>query len=71
MERMISVNEKLPEYEKLVLIYYITTRNEKRYGIAYRYYDAQTKKSVWILGTNAGFALSNVTHWQYLPDVVE
>lgn len=71
MEGMIDANITIPEYDKPVLVYYITKKNEKRYGIAYLHYNANTKQQQWILGTNIGFALSNVTHWQYLPEILE
>lgn len=69
MSNWISVKDQLPDYETLVLVYYVTKKGDKKFGIAFRCYSEWTMKEQWILGTKIGLELSNVLYWLRIPEL--
>ena len=69
MSEWISVDDKLPQKDKSVLVYYKLADGMKRYGIAH-YCKGNFSEDVWILTKDiytCGFVLKNVLYWMPLP----
>lgn len=62
----ISVNERLPQ-QGLDVLFYVPTLKNGRKGIDYGCLDDGSNGVLCFVGTDYGFDLPSVTHWQPLP----
>lgn len=70
MSEWIRADDKLPEKDKSVLVYYKLADGRKRYSIAHYSKGDFSREDVWILAKDiytCGFVLKNVLYWMPIP----